>query len=76
MNKYNGWTNKDTWAADLWLTGDEGNVQVIRWAVARRLDAAPMRDLLIALIASQGNPDGIDYDNVNWAEVIEGLQEV
>lgn len=70
---YNGWTNRDTWAAYLWLTGsDETTYQFARGAAINDADPMPR---LIDLIVELGNPDGILYTDVNWKEVIEALRE-
>lgn len=74
--KYNGWTNHDTWASHLWLTNDENTYH---YAVNIAGNTGMVREQkemgLQGLLNALGNPDAIDYDNVNWTEVIEALRE-
>ena len=69
---YNGWTNRDTWAANMWLTGNDETTY--RFAIGAAHDVDPMPRLM-ALIDELGNPDEINYTNVNWQEVIDALKE-
>ena len=74
MEKYNGWATHDTWAANLWLGNYSYEIYHAAKAIVRvaRHDA-PAR--LQTLIDSIGNPDEIDYNNVDWDEVIEAFEE-
>lgn len=71
MEKYNGWTNWDTWNAHLWLSNDEYTYNVLR------LNSEPdgFEELATGLIRDMGNRDGIDFGYVNWEEVRQAFVE-
>lgn len=71
--RYNGWTNYDTWLAHLWLTGSESGTYSDAVRIVREYKD-PLR-FLIAMLDALGNPDDINYSRVNWQEVIEALRE-
>lgn len=63
--KYNGWTNWDTCAAYSWLSNDEYSYKKMRAASGLPRFEHQAQETLLNL----GNPDDIDFDNVNWNEV-------
>jgi hypothetical protein len=41
-DSYNGWTNRETWALNLWLTNDRGLYEMTRERVAEAVNASSM----------------------------------
>lgn len=70
---YNGWTNWDTWSANLWLSNTEGPYRRLR-RMAHQPPSEWKRAALDELDA-MGNPDGIDYWKVNWQALYEAFGE-
>ena len=66
--KYQGWTNWDTWNANLWLTNDEYSYRCARSC------ATPVHLQLLWIDNFEGK-DGIETSEVNFEEIYEGLQE-
>lgn len=79
-NKYAGWTNWDTWNANLWLSNEESIYHTMRAMVAD-IDIGKASDYLrlamsgADLIDSIGNPDNIDYTSVNWSEIADAFRD-
>lgn len=74
---YQGWTNWDTWNANLWLTND----QYLYNAAMTCQDARAVRALFMETFADSTrfwgeHPylDGINPDAVNWQEILDSLQ--
>ena len=72
---YNGFANWDTWNASLWLANDKYAYHIMRDAAAQSLSMSEFADIGQDIIEGIGNPDGIEYENVNWKEVREGFVE-
>jgi hypothetical protein len=79
--EYNGWTNWDTWNVNLWLTNDEWSYsQANRLCRAvdldegdnarNRLKKAALRELAEGVVG-----DDVNFDNVDWDEIITSFQE-
>lgn len=70
--KYQGWTNWDTWNAYLWLSNDE---QLYR--MCRRYAGLPGFETKAwdLLVDATGNPDEITKSEVNWTEVEEAFKD-
>lgn len=75
---YNGWPNKETWLAHLWLTNDPGTYQAAREAA---LDGA---ESLKTLVESWVLPEEASLAadlletalaHVDWQEITEALTE-
>lgn len=73
MNNYNGWTNWDTWNANLHITNDE-----MSYRIAKRINRQELpvffEDNFVHCNEFK-DYDGINLNNVNWNEIYEGLQQ-
>ena len=79
---YNGWSNRETWLASLWLTNDEASYNFLE-SICRRYDtnearASNLEYLLRDQMESEvEEPDmwaellATAFNRVNWLEVIE-----
>lgn len=68
---YNGWSNWDTWNANLHLTNDYN-------VYNEAINCETAKDIRLLFLESfdtgQNEYDGIDYGCVNWHEILEGLK--
>lgn len=76
---YNGWSNRETWNAALWLGNEEGLYNEVVRMARRSMDADDLaRDIegFCKEIWPEGvTPDGDSLRNVDWVEVAEGFGE-
>ena len=70
MEKYNGWTNWETWNVNLWIMNDEGLYSAMHQH-SQPWTAESARDFMLDILPD-GTPDmsGVkDYCAVNWEEI-------
>lgn len=72
MADYNGWSNRETWNASLWVNNDEGLYYAVG-DVTKNYDdpselAGPLEQFCREIWPNGYTPDGDDLDNVNWEE--------
>ena len=76
--RYNGWKNRATWNAALWLgNGDEGTYRAARDMVRshKRADqATAIRDFCFEIWGTK-TPDGDSLHDVAWRDVANSLAE-
>jgi hypothetical protein len=76
--KYNGWTNYETWNIALWVGNDEG---AYRHMLANRPYSANLARRIAEELWPDGTPDMKDregaeaYDRVNWREIRDAWNE-
>ena len=76
--KYNGWTNRATWAVHLWITNEE-YLYKFAWnhAQAGNWNPEGLRDWFEGACWGNGpmRDDCEPLADVNWVEVLEALSE-
>ena len=87
MERYNGWTNYETWNWNLWITNEEGAYNYWLERAAEAKDAAELAAELEA--DSEEMLEGIDFPTagpltdilnaglsvINWSEIANSLIE-
>ncbi|MHA1289420.1 MAG: DUF7249 family protein [Candidatus Thorarchaeota archaeon] len=75
---YNGWSNYETWAVNLWLTNDQATYQM----VSSLPSAEAIKDFVSQWRHQVCLPSGLFADllttslqRVNWYEIYDGLHE-
>lgn len=80
---YNGWTNRETWAMNLWLTNDLGYRDVIACVVkdngdkyqAEELETWMRNDFDYLEGSLWRDLVGVSLGRVNWQEIIDCNKE-
>lgn len=84
MTTYNGWRNRPTWNAHLWLSNDEPLYRSAMTIANSRPDggkitladaADGLRELCFEIWPSRRTPDGDDLFAVNWRDVARAFRE-
>ena len=68
MSNYNGWSNWDTWNANLWLTNDE----IVYNDFIKCEDAEEVKELFKLFFEQKALNeyiDGVNVTNVSWTEI-------
>lgn len=79
--KYNGWSNHETWLVNLWLTNDESSYNTLLEAIELPVSTAGAEwleeEVRWALSEQTGSAClwgdllNLSIDRVNWVEVVE-----
>jgi len=76
--KYNGWTNWETWNTHLWITDDEISYNAVCGIVKNadnKEDAARELEKYVPNSVIVIFTDNISWHKVNWEEIAEALLE-
>lgn len=81
MSDYNGWTNYETWNANLWMTNEEPSYRaIVREARNGGISAEKCRQLFL-IFFELGTPDMADDPSraiaeIDWDELAEAWSDM
>jgi len=86
ISTYNGWSNRETWLASLWLNNEEGSYELLRRACKRCKTDFERADWLEKQLRNQLDNEADEasmwsdllstaFYRINWVEVIEHNQD-
>ncbi len=75
MNKYQGWANWHTWNTALWLNNTEWSYKEAK-QLCHSIDSRGKLASALRFLAATAIPqtEGINYDQVNWDEIIDDFR--
>lgn len=82
QSTYQGWSNKETWLASLWLNNDEGSYSVLKQAYSPDIEVWERAEWLESKLYNQLECEvgeaslwcdllSTAFYRINWVEVIE-----
>ena len=86
ISTYNGWSNRETWLASLWLNNEESSYELLLQAYKRSSTDFERADWLEKQLRDQLDDEAGDasmwsdllstaFYRINWVEVIEHNQD-
>lgn len=78
LDGYNGWSNRETWNANLWMTNEEPLYKLIGTIAKRCHSVGELADNMegfLGILWTSKTPDGDSLNPVNWVEIAEAWVE-
>ena len=75
---YNGWSNRATWNANLWITNEEPLYKLIGTIARGSKSVSELADNIegfLGIVWNGWTPDGESLRLVNWSEIAEAWAE-
>ena len=78
IDGYNGWSNRATWNANLWITNTEALYKLIGSIARGSKSVSELADNIegfLGIVWNEKTPDGDTLRFVNWSEIAEAWAE-
>ena len=72
--EYNGWSNRETWNVQLWITNQESIYKLIRRIAKGCKSTSELADNIegfLLILWEDKTPDGDSLGPVNWSEIAD-----